>query len=142
MKSSGTDLYSDAHLFVAAIRVLSHCNQTPPTLEQICRQLNISLERGGFIMRQMEKEEIIEIVKQPQGDRLFVKTHLNIENFQQRDSQSDLDNALSAFAAEKQAFSEKIESIQAQQAKKKQDLFAKLNDQLKKGHPSEKNGNE
>lgn len=142
MKSSGTDLYADAHLLVAAIRVISHCNQTPPTLEQVCHQLNISLERGGFIMRQLEKEEVIEIVKQPQGDRLFVKAHLNIENFQQKDSRSDLDNALSAFAAEKEAFSKKIESIQAEQKKKKQDLFAKLNDQLKKGHSSEKSDDE
>ncbi len=101
MISSGTDLYTDAHLFVAAIRVLTHCNQTPPSVEKVCRQLKISLERGGFIMRQLEKEEIIDIVKQLHGDRLFVKNHLNIENFQQRDSQSDLDNALSALKAEK-----------------------------------------
>lgn len=143
-----TDLYTDAHLFVAAIRVLSHCNQSPPTLAQACRHLNISLERGGFIMRQLEKEEILEIVKQPQGDRLFVDAHLNIEKFKQKQAQSNLDKALSAFEAEKEAFSKKIESIQAAQAQKKKDLFAKLNNQLKagpgqlkgqlrKGHPSD-----
>lgn len=131
MSTSKTDLYTDAHLFVAAIRVLSHRSQAPPTLEHICRHLAMSLERGGFIMRQLEKEEIVEIVKQPHGDRLFVNTHLNIERFKQKQAQSNLDKALSAFESEKQAFSKKIESIQADQAKKKKDLFAKLNDQLK-----------
>jgi len=131
MKNSRINLYSDAHLFVAAIRILSYRKKTPPALDHVCRHLAISLERGGYILRRLEKEEIIEIVKQPHGDRLFVKEYLNIEQFKDRQTQSDLDKALSEFKSEKQTFSRKIESIQADQAKKKKDLFARLNNQLK-----------
>ena len=135
MKNIKIELYSDAHLFVAAIRILSHRKKAPPALDHVCRHLAISLERGGYILRRLEKEEIIEIVKQPHGDRLFVKKHLNIENFKHQRAQSDLDKALSEFKSEKQTFSKKIESIQVDQAKKKKDLFARLNDQLKTGQP-------
>lgn len=130
--NSKIDLYSEAHLFVAAIRILSYREKTPPALDHVCRHLAISLERGGYVLRRLEKEEIIGIVKQHHGDRLFVKAHLNIEHFKDRQIQSDLDKALSEFKSEKQTFSKRIESIQADQAKKKKDLFAKLNNQLKR----------
>ncbi len=99
MKNTRIDLYSEAHLFVAAIRVISHLKKIPPTL--------------------------------PHGDRLFVRDHLNIEQFKDREAPSDLDKALSEFKSEKQSLSKKIDSIRADQDKKKKDLFAMLNDQLK-----------
>lgn len=127
------DLYSDAHLFVAAIRILSHMKNAPPALDHVCQHLTMSLERGGYILRRLKKEDIVEVVGQPHGDRLFIKTHLNIEIFKHAQSQSELDKALSEFKSEKQTLSKKIESIRADQAKKKKDLFAKLENQLKKG---------
>lgn len=131
MMNNKVDLYTEAHLFVAAIRILSHRKKAPPALDHVCHNLGISLERGGFILRRLVKEDIVEVVKQPHGDRLFVRTHLNIENFKGQQTPTDLDKALAKFRSEKQTASKKIESIRADQAKKKKDLFAKLNDQLK-----------
>lgn len=131
MKNTRIDLYSEAHLFVAAIRVISHLKKIPPTLEQVCQHISISLEHGGYILRRLEKEAIVEPVRQPHGDRLFVRDHLNIEQFKDREAPSDLDKALSEFKSEKQSLSKKIDSIRADQDKKKKDLFAMLNDQLK-----------
>jgi hypothetical protein len=127
------DLYAEAHLFVAAIRVLSHTKKAAPALKHVCQHLAMSLERGGYILRRLEKEDIIEVVDQPHGDRLFVKAHLNIEIFKHTSSQSEWDKALEEFKSEKQNLSKKIESIQADQAQKKKDLFAQLDNQLKKG---------
>lgn len=126
------DLYADAHLFVAAVRVLSHTKNSPPALDHVCRLLAISVERGGYILRRLKKEDIVEVVQQSHRDRLFINAHLNIEIFKHAESKSDLDKALDEFKSEKQNFSKKIESIQADQAKKKEDLFAILNSQLKK----------
>jgi hypothetical protein len=126
------DLYTEAHLFVAAVRILSHTKNTPPALDHVCQLLAISLERGGVILRRLKKEDIVEVVQQSHKDRLFINAHLNIEIFKHAESKSDLDKALDEFKSEKQNFSKKIESIKADQAKKKEDLFAKLNSQLKK----------
>jgi len=126
------NLYTDAHLFVAAIRILSHTEKAPPALDHVCRHLAISLERGGYILRRLVKEEIVESVEQAHGDRLFIKAHLNIERFRQVRPTSELDKALAEFKSEKQFFTKKVESIQADQALKKKELFAKLESQLKK----------
>ncbi len=126
------DLYTEAHLFVAAIRILSHTKKTAPALDHVCRHLAMSLERGEYILRRLKKEDIIEVVEQPHGDRLFIKAHLNIEIFKHAPSQSELDKALEEFKSEKQSFSKKIKSIQADQIQKKKDLFAQLDHQLKK----------
>jgi hypothetical protein len=127
------DLYTEAHLFVAAIRVLSHTKKAAPALDHVCQHLGMSLERGGYILRRLKKEDIVEVVEQSHGDRLFIKAHLNIEIFKHTPSQSELDKALAEFKSEKQNLSKKIESIQADQAQKKKDLFAQLDSQLKNG---------
>ena len=47
-------LYESAHLFVAAVRLLAHKDQSPPDIDQVCDMLNLSQERGGFICRRLE----------------------------------------------------------------------------------------
>jgi hypothetical protein len=44
-----SDLYSHAHLIVAAIRVLSHQNAKPPSVDEVSRALSFSLEQGNLI---------------------------------------------------------------------------------------------
>ena len=126
------NLYAEAHLFVAAIRVLSHTQKTPPALDQVCRHLVMSLEQGGVILRKLQKEDIVEVVEQAHGNRLFIKAHLNIEKFRHAKTQSALDKAMAEFKSDKETMSEKIAAIRADQARKKKDLFAQLENQLKK----------
>ena len=87
------DLYSTAHLFVAAIRVWSHQDSKARSVGDICSTLKISTERGNFLCKQLEELEVVEVVEGAYGTRLFVKDHLKIENIPKDQKISSLDES-------------------------------------------------
>jgi hypothetical protein len=123
--------YQNAHLFVAAIRVLEHQKKAPPLMEDVCRLLSFSLEQGHFICKKLEQMGIVEAVEGGYGLRLFIKNHLALEDLPKEGSQSRLEEALKEFKASKDVFQKKVASIKADQDKKKQSLFADLEKKLK-----------
>ncbi len=128
-----SDFYSNAHLVVATIRVLTHKNSTPPSIDQVCRTISFSLEQGNFICKKLKKIEIIEVVEGAFGNRLFIKNHMKIEEIPKGKKEDKLEEALKKFQNSRKDFSKKIESYQVEQEKKQKDLFAELEKKLKKG---------
>jgi len=126
-----TNFYSNAHLVVAAIRVLTHKNSSPPSIDDVCRTLSFSLEQGNFACKKLKEIGIIDLVEGAFGGRLFIKNHLKIEEIQKDKKEDKLDEALKKFQNSKKEFSKKIESFQAKQTQKQKDLFAELNKKLK-----------
>ena len=128
-----SDFYSDAHLVVAAIRVLTHQNSTPPSMDQVCRIISFSLEQGNFICKKLKEIGIVDVVEGGFGTRLFIKNHLKIEEIPRGKKEDKLGEALKEFQNSKKDFTREVESFQAKQAKKQKDLFAELEEKLKKG---------
>ncbi|MEE8432478.1 MAG: hypothetical protein V3S16_14620 [Candidatus Desulfatibia sp.] len=126
-----TDLYSNTHLVVAAIRVLTHQKKAPPSIDEVCQALSFSLEQGNFICNKLKETGIIEVVEGAYGTRLFIKNHLKIEDIPKGDKVSTLEEELKKFQNSKKNFTKKIESFQAKQAKKQKTLFAELEKKLK-----------
>lgn len=124
--------YANAHLFVSAIRILTHQKSSPPLIEDVCAMLSFSLEQGHFICKKLESMGIVEVVAGGYGNRLFVKDHLAIENLPKEGQESRLQEALKEFQTSRTGYQEKVASIKADQEKKKQDLFADLEKKLKK----------
>ena len=108
-----TDLYSNAHLVVAAIRMLEHQNHTPPSIHEICRALSFSLEQGNFICNRLQEMGIVELVEGAYGIRLFIRDHLKLEEIPKDDKAATLEEDLKKFQNSKQGFTKKIASIQA-----------------------------
>jgi hypothetical protein len=128
-----TDFYSNAHLVVAAIRILDHQNAASPTIEDVCRTLSFSMEQGNYICNKLIGMGIIEVIEGAYEIRLFIKNHLKIEEIPKGEMDSSLKGDLEKFQDSKKDFTQKIESFQAKQAKKQKDLFADLEKKLKKG---------
>jgi len=126
------DWYSTAHLFVAAIRVLTYLKNVPPSVESVCKTLSISDERGHHTCRKLADMEIIEVIEGAYGTKLFITNHLAIEGIPRGEAASKLDEALKKFQVEKKNLSKKVESIQASQKEKQKKLFADLEKQFKK----------
>lgn len=126
------NLYTKAHLIVAAIRVLEHTRDIPPSVENICDLLSYSLEEGGRLCRRLEDLEVIKVVEGAFGTKLYIDNHLRIEDIPREEKESRLDEELKKFKDSQKQISQKIESIKAEQSQKKQDLFEKLNQQLQK----------
>jgi len=126
------DLYAEAHLVVAAIRVLEYQNGSPPSIEDVCRMLAFSLEQGSFVCRRLEALEIVKVVEGAYGIRLFIRDHLRLEDIPRGAKEDRFDEALKKFHTSKKAFTQKMESFQAKQAEKQKNLFAELEKKLKK----------
>jgi len=124
-------LYESAHLFVAAVRLLSHQEQSPPDLEQVCDLLRLSKERGGFICRRLEEIGALEAVPGAYGERLFVREHLKIEDIPKEDAPDRLQNELSKFQAAQKNAASRIATMQADQKKKKKSLFEEMEKKLR-----------
>ena len=131
MEEKGKDLYSVAHLFVAAIRVCEHQISSPPTMDDISKILKMSLERSNYVCRKLKELGVIDSVEGSYGNRLFVRDHLKIEDIPRDTDGTQLDAELQKFKDAQKALGKKIETIQAQQAKKKKDLFAEMEKKLK-----------
>ena len=131
MEDKNKDFYTDAHLFVSAIRVCEHQHNTPPTVEDICRILSMSIEHGSYISRKLKQMGIIDVVEGSFGDRLFVRDFLKIEGIPRGDNESKLEEELKKFQESQKGLSQKIESIKTQQAEKKKNLFAEMEKKLK-----------
>jgi len=126
------NFYSNAHLFVAAIRVCEHKKSAPPSIEDVCRSISFSLERGNFICKQLQEMEIIEAVEGPYGVRLSVKNHIKIEDIPKEEKESALEEELAKFKETQKSFANKIESFTAKQKEKKKSLFDEVEQKLKK----------
>lgn len=127
------DLYSNAHLVVAAIRIFTHKNSKHPSLNEICKTLSFSLEQGNLICKKLKDLGIIDVVEGAFENHLFIKDHLKIEEIPRDKKEDKLEEALKKFKDSKKDFSKKIESFQVKQAEKQKALFAELEEKLKKG---------
>ena len=131
MQDKQIDFYQEAHLFVAAIRIFEHLNSRPPNVDELCRTINFSRERGNFICRKLKDLGIIEAVEGSYGARWYVSEHLKIEDIPRDAPPSKMEDELKKFQDTQKAFSQKIETLQAEQKQKKKDLFADMEKKLK-----------
>lgn len=128
----GKDFYSDAHLVVAAIRILEHQNSAPPSIDEVCRTISFSLEQGNLVCRKLNEMNIINIVAGAFGTKLFIKNHLLLEDIPKGATEDNLGKELKKFQESKKNYTQKIELFKTEQEKKRKDLFAELEKKLKK----------
>ena len=126
------DPYTEAHLFVAAIRLLSYQKKSPPTIDEVCAALNVSAEAGLSVCRKLQKRSIVAISEDPFSIKLGIDNHLEIENLpRQQEDRDSLSKDLEKFMAKKKDMDKKVEAIQAGLQKKKQDLHSDLEARLR-----------
>ena len=126
-------LYSIAHLMASAIRIFEYQKGHPPSIEQVCETLSFTSEQGHIYLNKLTELGIMEVVEGNFGTRIFLRDHLKIEEIPKDSKESGLGDAIKEFQDSRKKMSEKIASIQADQAQKKKDLFAELENKLKKG---------
>ncbi len=91
------NFYSNAHLVVAAIRVLEHQDGMPPSIDKVCGMLRFSLEMGNLVCKRLDKMGIIEIVEGSYGTRLFNRDHLKLEEIPKNKKPTGLEDEIKKF---------------------------------------------
>jgi hypothetical protein len=133
--NSSDDFYSEAHLFVAAARVLSHQkNNTPPFVEEICQVLIFSGEWGALMCRRLKQLGVVDTIEDSFQTRVYVIDHLKLEEIPRREKEaaSGFDKELAEYQKKRKDLTGKVKAVQSELAKKKKDLFADLESKLKK----------
>ena len=126
------DTYSEAHLFVAAIRVLQHQKNNPPSLEEVCAMIGSSTESGYGLCRTLKKAGIIETLEDPYSLKLFVADHLGLENIpRKQSSENSLAKELEKFQLEKSNRERKFEEMQAELEQKKKEKLSAIEAKFK-----------
>ena len=131
MEAKSRDFYSEAHLFVAAIRVHEHSHAAPPTLDDIVRMLSFSAEQAGFVSRRLEELGIVEAVAGSFGTRFFIRDHRKLEEIPRGELGRRLEEEVKKFQDMQKTITRRVESFHAEQAGKKKNLFAEMEKKLK-----------
>ena len=131
-KVQAPNFYKNAHLVVAAVRILEHQNQAPPSIDGICQALSFSVERGNHICRKLHELGVINVVDGAFGTRLFIKNHLLLENIPQGSDGPGLEEDLKKFREAKKDIEKEIEARHLAHKEKKKNLFAEIEDKLRK----------
>lgn len=126
------NLYSTAHLFVAAIRIYEHTSNAPPLVDDVCKLTSFSRERGNLICNQLQEMGIIEGIESPYGLRLFIRNHQKIEDIRHDEKMSKFENELKKFKETRKKPNLSMEAFRTEQAEKKEKLFAEAEEKLKK----------
>lgn len=124
--------YKEAHLIVAAIRILEYRQNAPPTLEDVGKMLAISPEEASRISRNLRSMGIVETVEKSGETRLFVSDHLRIEELSDQPEQDALSRELEKFRQKKQSEKKTLESLKAQQEEKRKKMQEDIEQKLKK----------
>lgn len=123
--------YKEAHLLVAAVRVLEYRHQRPPALEQIAELLSVSTEEAGRLCRKSESAGIIETLEKSGEIRVFIKDHQLIENLADQGPDTPLSAELEKFRKQKQAQRKTIDELRTRQADKRKKMHEQIEQQLK-----------
>ena len=126
------DFYSQSHLFVSAVRVLSHTRVEAPSVKAVCELLTFSLEQGHLIAKKLHDLSIIEMVEGPFGTRLFIRDHLKIEEIPRDDAGTSLRDEVEKFQTSRKDFKDQIEKFQARKEQEQKELFARIEEKFKK----------
>ena len=98
-----------AHLLVAAVRVLAHKTGRPPSVEEVGELLGWSRELVGHLSRALEAQGILQALTSPFDLRLEVADHLAIEKLPVADTGPGLRDEVDAFHEQ---FKKKQEELQ------------------------------
>lgn len=126
------DAYTEAHLFVAAIRVCEYKQSSPPSIEDVCELLGYSVEHGHTICRKMKKKNVVKTLEDAFSFKLSVADYLAIETFSKEPEKEDsLAKEIEAFKAKKKDMDAEVKKIQDEMEKKKKAQFADIEARLK-----------
>ncbi|THB76565.1 MAG: hypothetical protein D6B25_09560 [Desulfobulbaceae bacterium] len=121
------DQYTEAHLIVAAIRLLRHKSGQVPSVEDLCGMLDISVESGLATFRRLETQGVLTIMEDPFSARVSISDHLKIEELpKEEQSENTLAKELEEFQSKKRDMDAKVEAIQAELAQKRQSMFSDI----------------
>ena len=126
--------YEDGHLIVAAVRVLSHNSDKPPTPEDIAGLLGMAPDFVRNLVIALGDEGILKVVENPFEIRTEVKNHNKLEELPRAAQGPSIQDELDEFVKKKRKEVEDTEKMFTADdiEKRKKAKMSKLNEEMKK----------
>jgi DNA-binding Lrp family transcriptional regulator len=124
------DIYSQAHLFVASIRVFEHLHGQPPSLKGLSELLHVSEEELSRVSRRLEDSGIIGIIRSGGDIRFSILDHTKIEAFPRSQEAPGIEEELTKFKSKHES---RLKELEESLAKKgdRSSIFSELDKALK-----------
>jgi DNA repair photolyase len=124
------DIYSQAHLFVAATRVFEYLHHQPPSLKGLEDLLQVSEEELSRISRKLEEAGAINVIMSGREARFSILDHMKIEEFPRSIETPKMEEEISRFKTKQES---RLKEIEQSLAKKgdKSSIFSELEKALK-----------
>lgn len=126
--------YEDGHLVVAAIRVLSHKSDKPPTPEEIAQILSLPVDFVRNLVIALGGEGILHVIENPFEIRAEIGDYLKLEDLPRTSEKPTIKDELEDFVRRKQKQvedTEKMLSLEEMERRKKEKL-SRLEEEMKK----------
>ncbi|MCU0577548.1 MAG: hypothetical protein MUD15_12100 [Desulfobacterota bacterium] len=124
------DLYSQAHLFVAALRVFDHLHGQPPSLRGLSDLLRVSEEELSRISRKLEDQGIVGVILSGGDARFTIRDHAGIEALPRSAETPKMEEEVSQFKTRQESRLKDIEESLARKGDKRS-VFEELEKALK-----------
>jgi len=128
MKS--TDLYEQAHVFLAGIRVFEHLHKRPPSLDGLSALLKISEEELSLLARKLEDRSIIRVIQAGAQIRYSIADYAALEDLPRGQQSSRMKDEISQFKNQQQSRLKEIEKTLGRSTDKAK-IFSDLEKALK-----------
>lgn len=124
----------EAHLLVAAVRVLEHQHQRPPSVDELAELLRFSREFTGHLVRALEPLGIVHAIKSPFDVRVEVRDHLKIETLPAEDSGPGFKDEVDEFHRQFQEKQKKLQNLfdSGEQQERQRRRLENLDDELRR----------
>jgi DNA-binding transcriptional regulator GbsR (MarR family) len=122
-----------AHLVVAAVRVLQHQLGRPPAIEEVAEILRQSKELTGHLVRALEACGIVHTIKSPFDVRVEVRDHLEVEKLPLEETGPGLEDEVEEFHKRFQKKQEALQNLfdSGELDQKKKQKHESLDDELR-----------
>jgi len=126
--------YDDGHLFVAAIRVLTHKNGRPPTVEECADLIGFSREVAHALVRRLDEHGAVRAVETPFEARVVIEDHATLETLPRDDSGASVATEFETFRDKQKEKQKELDKLFGEGSLKKRhdERVSSLEEQFKK----------
>jgi hypothetical protein len=126
--------YEDGHLVVAAVRVLTHRAEKPPTPEQIADLLGLAADFARALVVTLGDEGILKVIENPFEIRVEIGDHTRLEDLPREADGPTMTDELDTFIQKKQEEYEATEKMLSMDEieKKRRDKMSKMEKEMRK----------
>lgn len=125
--------YDDGHLIVAAVRILTHREGRPPSVDETADVISLSREVTYHLVRRLQALGVVRLVETPFEARLLVADHTRLEELDRGENAPTIASDFETFRAKNEEKQKELDRLFTEGGveKKKQERVSALEQKFK-----------